>query len=120
MTTTSIPHSGTSRVQNVQLPAKSFFGKVYETLEILFTDIIPGNVYCVIPNACLWAYRTLWTGSIRSCETFGTVGKVADLYVQSAIVPRPNGEVPAILLLHGEQSHALLRLHLGDIAAAEG
>ena len=120
MALTTIPSSSTACVQNAQIPAQSFFSKVYETLGILLTDIIPGNFFGVLPNACSWAYRTLWTGSIRSCETFGTEGKVADLYIQSAIVPKSNGQVPAILLLHGEQSHALVQLHLGDIAAAQG
>lgn len=112
-----IPNSSNSiHGQNTQLPQRSLSEKIYETFEILFGDILPANFNGVIPNAVFWAYRTFWTGSIHSCDTFDTAGKVADLFTHNTIVPKADNQVPAILMLHGEHSHALTMLHLGDIA----
>ncbi|GEM_PF-4978904 len=94
--------------------------RAYETLQILFTDIIPSNLTGVIPNAVSWAYHTLWTGSIRSCDMFETTGKAADLFIHGNIIPQSDSRVSAVLLLHGERSHALTMKHLGDIAEEEG
>jgi predicted alpha/beta hydrolase family esterase len=89
---------------------------VYERASILFTDIIPGNITCVIPNAVSWAYRRFWTGSI-TCQTLtSAAGKTAYLFKHTD----PGAScMPAVLLLHGEHSHPLTMLHLADIAQAQ-
>jgi len=120
MTTRSVFASSTVQGQNVRMSKQTWLDCICEKLKVLFTDIFPSNFTCVIPNAVSWTYRTLWTGSIRSCETFETVNKVADLFIHGDIVCKADGRVPAILMLHGEHSHALTMLHLGDVAESKG
>ncbi len=108
---------------DLQQAAQDLFYSVHKWIGILFTDILPGNFTCVIPNAFSWAYRSLWTGSISSIRlesTTATATKVADLFIHGDVLPRQDGNVPAILLLHGEHGHPCTMLHLGDIAQAEG
>lgn len=87
---------------------------------ILATDLIPANVTCVIPNACSWAYRYLWKGSITSCSFRNTAGKVGTLFIHGGPIARAGSRIPAVLLLHGEHSHPLTMLHLADLAEREG
>jgi predicted esterase len=90
--------------------------KVYETLRIVATDILPSNFTCILPNALSWAYRTLCTGSVQS-EAI-TLTKTAHLFSHN--LTRLSGSTSALLLLHGEHSHPLTMLHLADIAEAQG
>jgi hypothetical protein len=97
--------------------------QAYEKLRILFTDLLPANFTCIIPNALSWTYRSMWTGSVRSYtfqSTSATTTKVAHLFVHGDVRPRSDGRIPDVLLLHGEQSHPLTMLHLADIAQDEG
>jgi predicted alpha/beta hydrolase family esterase len=102
----------------VQQAAGALFYGLYEKAQIFFTDLLPANVTCVLPNAYSWLYRTLWTGSISSCTLQSAAGKTAHLFTHG--IPARNGPVPALLLLHGDHAHPLTLLHLADIAEAEG
>lgn len=90
----------------------------YEYARIILTDILPAQFECIIPNALSWAYRSWWTGSITS-YTF-TADKVAHLFVHGEVIPSADGQVHAVLLLHGDHSHPLTMLHLADLAQQEG
>lgn len=116
MSARAISEYGFSLLQ--QIPCR--LNQAYETLQILFWDIIPSTFTGVIPNAVSWGYRTWCTGSIRRCEAFDTTSKVADLFIHGNVPFRSDGCISAVLLLHGEHSHALTMQHLGDIAEAEG
>jgi hypothetical protein len=100
----------------VQQTVQNVYNGFYERASILFTDIIPGNITCVIPNAISWAYRRFWTGSI-TCQTLtSTAGKTAYLFKHA---DASAARMPAVLLTHGEHSHPLTTLHLADIAQAQ-
>jgi len=98
--------------------------KICESLKIVFTDILPTNLTCILPNALSWAYRTIWTRSVQSytlTATTATATKTAHLFAHSIEkAKQPNTSTSAILLLHGEHSHPLTMLHLADIAKAQG
>lgn len=91
-----------------------------EMVRIFFTDLLHANLTCMLPNAISWAYRTQWTGSISSSTFQTAAGKTAHLFAHSNLVPRADGKVSAVLLLHGDHAHPFSMLHLGDIAEAKG
>lgn len=99
---------------------QGFLSSSYETLKILFTDMIPTTLTCVIPNAGSWAYRTFWTGSIRSYTLENTAGKVAHLFVHGSMAANQISPMHAVLLLHGDHSHPCTMLHLADVAKLQG
>lgn len=96
--------------------------RIYNALKILFTDLLPTNLVCILPNALKWVYRS-WCSRTLTCHSLaiqeGTTIKTGNLFVHGAIQQRP-GNLPALLLLHGDHSHPLSMLHLADIAAKEG
>lgn len=98
--------------------------RIYEGLKIVFTDLLPANITCILPNALSWGYRTLWAKSVQSYTlsvSTGTTTKTAHLFAHSLEdLERPNVPISAILLLHGDHSHPLTMLHLADIAKAQG
>lgn len=92
--------------------------RICEGLKIVFTDLLPANLTCVLPNAFSWCYRTLWTGSIQShTVSVPTTTKTASLFAHGMQKPAPTS---AVLLLHGDHSHPMTLLHLADIAQAQG
>jgi hypothetical protein len=100
----------------VQQTVQNVYSGLYERASILFTDIIPGNITCVIPNAISWAYRRFWTGSITYQTLTSTAGKTAYLFKHANASA---SGMPAVLLTHGEHSHPLTMLHFADIAQAQ-
>lgn len=96
---------------------QSFAYKAYETLRMLFTDILPGTLTFVLPNFISWTYRTMYSGSIKYQE-LKTATKTASFFSHN--VEKLNATTSAVLLLHGEHGHPYSMLHLADIADAEG
>ena len=105
-----------ARVESVQQTIQNACNGLYERMEILFGDILPTNITCVIPNALSWAYRSLWTGSISYQTLRSTAQKTAYLFKHA---DASASCMPAVLLLHGDHSHPLTMLHLADIAQAQ-
>jgi hypothetical protein len=106
---------------NTDYADQSYAYKIYESLRVAITDILPTNLTCILPNAISWVHRTLYSGSVR-CEAISsptaTIGKTASLFSHN--VDKLNTPHSAILLLHGDHSHPLTLLHLADIAEAQG
>jgi hypothetical protein len=102
-------------------PKQGLFFRVYDMLKILFTDILPANLRSLLPNALSWAYRTVWTGAVRSYIVKSAMSSsFARLFVHGQVGLGSDGCISAILLLPGEHSHPMTMLHLADIAQAEG
>lgn len=98
-----------------------FISGIYQRWGFLFTDILPTNLTCVLPNAVSWVYRSFLAQSIHVQAVYAkATSKVAHLFFHGHICPKRNGDVSAVLFLHGDHSHPLTMLHLGDIAEAKG
>ncbi len=106
-------------VFDIHPPRQSCLDRIYDKLKILFTDLLPGIFSSNIPNALKWVYRTYCTRTLTS-HSLGGASKAAQLFVHGEVHPRPGGETPALLLLHGEHAHPFSLLHLADIAKQQG
>ena len=102
--------------QNVQTAVPSATASTCNTLHIIFTDLLPTTLTCVLPNAFSWAYRTLWTGSIQSYTLLGTAGKTADLFCMGRLPLSAMAEHPLFCSSTRAHSHPLTLLHLADLA----
>ncbi len=77
----------------------------------------------ILPNALAWRYREDISGQITRIileATAHKVTKTANMFRHGSIHLGANGEVSAVLMLPGEQSHPYSLLHLADIAQSEG
>ncbi len=93
--------------------------KIYESLRIAITDILPTNITCILPNALSWGFRTLYAGTVKyEAVTAAATTKTASLFSHTS--EKLNTATSAVLLLHGDHSHPLTMLHLADIAEAQG
>ncbi|MES2122655.1 MAG: hypothetical protein V4492_07770 [Chlamydiota bacterium] len=115
--------SGGVAVLDIHPIRPSIIDRVYAALKILFTDLLPGIFSSNLPNALTWVYRT-WCTRTLTCHTLvtqaGGAAKAARLFSHGKVDPRPGGDLPALLLLHGDQSHPFTLLHLADIAQEQG